>query len=140
MHTPVIHFLLTEEPIRQDAFIDALRSPQYGAYVAFEGWVRDHNQGRSVKGITYEAYTALAVSEGTALLQEMTTRHKCGAAYCIHRVGHVGIGEPAVWVGVSAEHRKEAFAACMDIMDALKERVPIWKHEHYVDGTDDWLG
>ncbi len=140
MNAPIVQFLLTEEPIRAEMFISFLRSPKYGAYVAFEGWVRDHNEGRSVQGITYEAYIELATSEGAALLREVTIKHGCGAAYCVHRIGHVGIGEPAVWVGVAAAHRKEAFAACSEIMDALKARVPIWKHEHYKDGSNEWLG
>lgn len=134
-----IYFQLSADPIRPSLLAEALRSPACGAYVAFEGWIRDTNQQRPVSAITYEAYHDLAMSEGERLLREIVEAHHCHAAHCVHRTGTVALGEPAVWVGVVAPHRKEAFAACIAIMDALKERVPIWKHEHYADGSSSWL-
>jgi molybdopterin synthase catalytic subunit len=117
----------------------ALTDPACGAYAAFEGWVRNHNEGRDVVRLEYEAFEALAVKEGERIIEE--ARHRFGVehAACAHRVGALGIGELAVWVGVSARHRDEAFRACRYIIDEVKHRVPIWKKEHYRDGDSGWV-
>ncbi|KFN41254.1 molybdenum cofactor biosynthesis protein MoaE [Arenimonas oryziterrae] len=116
-----------------------LLAQQAGAYASFEGWVRDINEGRPVAALTYEAYVALAESEGAKVLAEARQRFAIVDAACVHRVGRLALGELAVWVGVSAGHREAAFAACRWIIDEVKSRVPIWKHEHYADGAADWL-
>ncbi|RNF84941.1 molybdenum cofactor biosynthesis protein MoaE [Montanilutibacter psychrotolerans] len=110
-----------------------------GAYASFEGWVRDHHQGRAVLGLRYEAYAELAQAEGEAILAEAVQRFSIADACCIHRVGELAVGELAVWVGVSAAHRDAAFAACRFVIDEVKARVPIWKHERYADGDAGWL-
>ncbi|MET0582560.1 MAG: molybdenum cofactor biosynthesis protein MoaE [Pseudoxanthomonas sp.] len=110
-----------------------------GAFASFEGWVRDHNQGRMVEGLRYEAYAALAGKEGERVLQEAVDRFAIVQARCVHRVGDLDIGELAVWVGVSAAHRDAAFEACRYIIDEVKSRVPIWKHERYREGDPGWL-
>ena len=110
-----------------------------GACVGFEGWVRNHNDGRMVLRLDYQAYGALAESEGEAILAEAVERFDVREACCIHRVGALAIGDLAVWVGVSADHREPAFAACRWIIDEVKRRVPIWKNEHYADGESGWL-
>ena len=110
-----------------------------GGYASFEGWVRDHNDGRAVTGLHYEAYAALAEREGEAILDEALGRFDILHAACVHRTGELGIGELAVWVGVSAAHRDAAFAACRWIIDEVKSRVPIWKQERYVQGDAGWL-
>ena len=110
-----------------------------GAFAGFEGWVRDHNDGRSVHGLRYEAYAELAEREGEAVLAEALRQFDIVDAACAHRTGELAIGELAVWVGVSAAHRDAAFAACRWIIDAIKARVPIWKHERYADGDAGWL-
>jgi molybdopterin synthase catalytic subunit len=110
-----------------------------GAYVGFEGWVRNVNEGRPVLGLTYEAYAALAESEGEKILEEACSRFSIVDAVCVHRVGRLEIGDLAVWVGVSAGHRDAAFAACRWVIDEVKSRVPIWKHEIYADGDAGWL-
>lgn len=101
--------------------------------------MRNHNDGRSVAGLRYEAYAALAQAEGQRVLDEAMTRFSILQAQCVHRVGELGIGEMAVWVGVSAAHRGAAFEACRFIIDEVKARVPIWKHEHYLEGDAGWL-
>ena len=116
-----------------------LISPSAGAYVSFEGWVRDHNEGQKVLRLEYEAYETLGVKEGEKILQDALSRFGAGAALCIHSLGALEIGELAVWVGVSSPHRDEAFAACRYIIDEVKHRVPIWKKEHYVDGDSGWV-
>ncbi len=124
------------DPARLQA---GLRDPRAGACASFEGWVRDHNAGRAVLGLRYEAYAELAQREGEAVLAEAMQRFDLLQAACVHRTGDLAIGELAVWVGVSAGHRDAAFAACRWIIDAVKARVPIWKHERYADGDADWL-
>ncbi|MFY2764393.1 molybdenum cofactor biosynthesis protein MoaE [Arenimonas sp. MALMAid1274] len=110
-----------------------------GAYASFEGWVRDHNEGQPVRGLAYEAYVALAEAEGERILAEARQRFAITAAACVHRTGELAIGDLAVWVGASAAHRGAAFDACRWIIDEVKARVPIWKHERYATGAADWL-
>ncbi|ANB17910.1 molybdenum cofactor biosynthesis protein MoaE [Dokdonella koreensis] len=116
-----------------------LDHPSAGACVSFEGWVRDHNDGKAVLRLDYQAYGALAEHEGQAVLAEAMRRFPIRAARCVHRVGPLEIGDLAVWVGVSADHRGAAFEACHWIIDEVKRRVPIWKNEHYADGQSGWL-
>jgi molybdopterin synthase catalytic subunit len=110
-----------------------------GGYVSFEGWVRDHNEGRAVRRLEYEAFADLAVKEGDLIVSEALERFPIQHALCVHRTGELAIGELAVWVGVSSAHRGEAFAACRYIIDEVKHRVPIWKKEHYRDGDSGWV-
>jgi adenylyltransferase/sulfurtransferase len=117
----------------------ALANPEAGGYASFEGWVRNHNEGFAVTRLEYEAFEALAVKEGERIVAEAKRRFPILDAACVHRVGALGIGELAVWVGVSAHHRDEAFAACRYIIDEVKHRVPIWKKEHYVNGDSGWV-
>ena len=117
----------------------ALADPTCGGYASFEGWVRDHNEGRQVRHLEYEAFAALAVREGERIVAEAIEKYGVSRAACVHRVGYLALGEMAVWVGVSSPHRGEAFAACRYIIDEVKHRVPIWKKEHYVDGDSGWV-
>ena len=117
----------------------ALANPAGGGYATFEGWVRNHNEGREVHSLEYEAYSALALKEGTRILEETREQFDILEARCIHRIGHLQIGEVAVWIGATAKHREDAFAACRRIIDEVKTRVPIWKKEHYVDGDSGWV-
>ncbi|MEP0546951.1 MAG: molybdenum cofactor biosynthesis protein MoaE [Rhodothermales bacterium] len=117
----------------------ALEAASAGGFVAFEGWVRDHNEGRGVVSLEYEAYTALAEKEGLLIVTEAGQRFEAERVGAAHRTGHLAVGDLAVWVGVSAAHRDAAFAACRYVIDELKRRVPIWKREHYADGTAEWV-
>jgi adenylyltransferase/sulfurtransferase len=116
-----------------------LEDPAAGGYTSFEGWVRNHKEGHAVTRLEYEAFEALAVVEGTRIVDEAIARFGVIDARCVHRVGSLGIGDLAVWVGVSSRHRAEAFAACRFIIDEVKHRVPIWKKEHYVNGDSGWV-
>ena len=116
-----------------------LADPTCGGYSAFEGWVRNHNEGREVRHLEYEAFAELAIREGERIIAEACERFGVENARCVHRVGALALGELAVWVGVSARHRDEAFKACRYIIDEVKHRVPIWKKEHYVDGDSGWV-
>jgi molybdopterin synthase catalytic subunit len=116
-----------------------VEDPASGAYVGFEGWVRDHNEGQRVLRLRYEAYEALGVKEGERIVAEAVARFGVTSARCVHSLGELQIGDLAVWVGVSSAHRDEAFAACRYIIDEVKHRVPIWKKEYYVDGDSGWV-
>ena len=132
-------FSFSSTPIDTASGRAALADPACGGYVTFEGWVRDHNEGRAVQRLEYEAFAALAEAEGERIVTEAIARFSVQHAACIHRVGDLGLGEMAVWVGVSSRHRAEAFAACRYIIDEVKHRVPIWKKEHYADGATEWV-
>lgn len=132
-------FRLADASFEVEPLRTRLLDERAGAYAAFEGWVRDRNDGRQVDGLRYEAYVALAETEGERILSEAIARFDIVEACCIHRIGELAVGELAVWVGVSAGHRGAAFDACRFIIDEVKARVPIWKHEHYRDGDAGWL-
>ena len=130
---------MTTHAIEPDALRKALFDPAAGAYCGFEGWVRNENEGHKVLRLEYEAYEPLAISECEKILAEARDRYECRQAQCVHRTGMLEIGDCAVWVGVVAAHRDEAFRACRYIIDELKVRLPIWKKEHYVDGHSGWV-
>ena len=132
-------FLFSNTPVDLATLRAALADPAAGGYAAFEGWVRNHNDGLAVTRLEYEAFEALAVKEGERIVEEARRRFPILMAACVHRVGLLEIGELAVWVGVSAHHRDEAFAACRYIIDEVKHRLPIWKKEHYVNGDSGWV-
>jgi molybdopterin synthase catalytic subunit len=123
--------------------IDELRrqmaNPAAGGLCVFEGWIRNENEGRSVQRLEYEVYEPLAISEGEKVLAEAMQLYPHLEAICVHRSGLLEIGDCAVWVGVAAAHRDEAFKACRHIIDQIKVRLPIWKKEHYVDGDSGWV-
>jgi len=132
-------FRLSAEPIDAAALQRGLDDARAGAVVAFEGRVRNHNEGQPVLSLAYEAYAALAEKEGARILAEAVAKFPVLKAACVHRVGHLQIGELAVWVGVAAAHRDAAFGACRYIIDETKARVPIWKKEHYASGASEWI-
>jgi molybdopterin synthase catalytic subunit len=132
-------FTFSRTPLDVSALRTALADPACGGYAAFEGWVRDHNEGQRVRHLEYEAYEALAVREAERIIAEAGARFGVAHAACAHRVGDLEVGELAVWVGVSAAHRDEAFRACRYIIDEIKHRLPIWKKEHYVGGDSGWV-
>jgi molybdopterin synthase catalytic subunit len=134
-----MRFRFTEAVIDTTAARREVLDPGAGGYVSFEGWVRNHNEGREVTALEYEAFQALAVKEGERILAEVFDRFPVKRALCIHRVGALGLTDMAVWVGVAAAHRGEAFAACRFIIDEVKHRVPIWKKEHYAGGDSGWV-
>ncbi len=132
-------FSLSESAIDPTVEKQRLDDAGAGACVIFEGWVRNHNDGRSVHQLDYQAYAPLALSEGQAIVDEASSRFKLRAARAVHRTGSLAIGDMAVWVGVSSDHRDAAYNASRWIIDEIKLRVPIWKNEHYADGESGWL-
>ena len=132
-------FSFSRTPLEVAALRAALADPACGGYAAFEGWVRDSHEGQHVRRLEYEAYETLAVREAERIVAEAVARFGVRHAACAHRVGDLAVGELAVWVGVSAPHRDEAFRACRYLIDEIKQRLPIWKKEHYVNGDSGWV-
>jgi molybdopterin synthase catalytic subunit len=132
-------FSLSEAALDPSALKLELLDATAGAAVTFEGWVRNHHGGEAVSALEYEAYGPVAEAEGDRILAEAIARFEIVTACGRHRTGRLEIGDCAVWVGVSAAHRGAAFDACRYIIDELKERVPIWKKEHYTAGLSGWV-
>jgi molybdopterin synthase catalytic subunit len=132
-------FQITSDPIDPASIREQVRDPAAGGFCSFEGWVRNHHQGREVERLEYEAYPALARKEGRRIIDEAHAKFAITHAACAHRTGSLEIGELAVVVCVTAHHRDAAFEACRYIIDEIKGRVPIWKKECFSDGTSDWV-
>jgi molybdopterin synthase catalytic subunit len=132
-------FRLTAAAIEPSVLAEALRDARTGACVTFEGRVRDTNDGRAVRALDYEAHAPLAESEGGKIVAEALERFQVTQAVCVHRTGSLALGDIAVWVAVTSVHRAAAFDACSFIIAEVKARVPIWKKEHYADGSSEWI-
>ena len=130
---------ITSEPIEPDKLRDELVDRGAGAYVGFEGWIRDQNDGQEVLRLEYEVYEPIAIKEGEKVIEQARSKFPILHVECVHRAGLLEIGECAVWVGVTSAHRDDAFAACRYIIDMVKVRLPIWKKEHYVEGHSGWV-
>ncbi len=132
-------FRITSAVIDPAALKQELTRSTAGACVTFEGWVRNHNDGEAVQALEYEAHVGVAEKEGARIVAEALEKFAVTAVHCEHRVGILQIGDCAVWVGVSADHRGPAFDACRYVIDETKTRVPIWKKEHYLSGASGWV-
>ena len=132
-------FRFSRTPIDVESLRAELADPACGGYTSFEGLVRNHNEGMSVRHLEYEAFEPLAIKEGERIVAEAIERFGIEHATCVHRIGDLAIGAMAVWVGAAARHRDEAFRACRYIIDEVKHRVPIWKKEHYENGDSGWV-
>ena len=132
-------FEITAQAIDPDVFRQQLQDPTCGAYVQFDGWVRNHNEGQRVLRLEYEVYEPLAVKEGQGIIDEAIERFGVNNACCVHRSGLLQITDLAVIVAVSSPHRDAAFQACRYIIDETKARLPIWKKEHYENGEAEWV-
>lgn len=132
-------FSLSAEPIARDKLAAFITDERAGALATFEGWVRNHNDGQTVVLLEYEALEPLARKEAERILEEARQKYDVLRLTCVHRLGTLTVGELAVWVGVTAVHRASAFQACQYVIDEIKARLPIWKKEHYVDGSSAWV-
>ena len=132
-------FFISSEPIKSDVLSSSIQDENAGALVVFEGRVRKKNQGREVQRLEYEAYETLCHVEFQKIMDEAIRNFSVLEMSCVHRVGILEVGELAVWLGVLAVHRKEAFLACEYGIQELKKRLPIWKKEFYTEGAHDFL-
>lgn len=130
---------IADNAIDADALRREMAHPACGALVTFEGWVRNHHEGRSVARLEYEVYRPIAISEGLKVLHEARDRWPLEGMLCVHREGELEIGDIAVWVGVISHHRAEAFDACRYVIDEIKVRLPIWKQETFANGEHEWV-
>ena len=130
---------IVEQPIDVAAILDRVSRSANGAAVLFLGMVRDMNEGRDVTGIEYTAYHAMAERELATIVEEAAALADSGDIAAEHRLGQLGVGECSVAVAVGHPHRGRAFEAARYVIEELKQRVPIWKREHYVDGTREWV-
>jgi molybdopterin synthase catalytic subunit len=135
----MIRTAIVDEPIDTTAVLAEVASPGNGAAVLFVGTVRDVNLGRPVTGMEYAAYRAMAERELRAVAAEASERFQVDEISVVHRIGVLEIGDASVAIAVGHPHRGEAFDAARQIIEELKRRVPIWKREHYTDGTREWV-
>lgn len=132
-------FLLSDEPLSIERVVDEVRDDEAGAIATFTGTTRISSRGRRVTRLEYEAYEGMAENVMRGIAQELCKRYNVSNVAIHHRIGTVGIGETSVVIAVSAPHRADALSACRDAIDALKDRVPLWKKEIY-DGGEEWIG
>ncbi len=142
----VVHAVLSAEPISVDQAIAAVESDTAGAVVSFSGVVRNHDGGKAVERLSYSAHpTAHQVMAD--VVARLAAEQAAGAfvtqpvrIWAAHRIGMLEIGDPALVCAVSAAHRGQAFAVCSELVDRIKEQVPIWKEQFFSDGTVEWVG
>ena len=133
-------FLVTTEALDPAALLALVNAPEHGAIVTFQGVARNNFGGRATAFLEYEAYPEMAEAVLRELAAEAQTQFGVGAVAIHHRVGVLHIGETAVLIVVGAPHRQAAFAAAAHLMDRIKQVAPIWKCEHWADGTREWAG
>jgi molybdopterin synthase catalytic subunit len=132
-------FKITGEEIELGDVIRAVEAGDAGAIVHFLGIVRNNTEGREVSYLEYEAYPPMAEKKMAEIAQEIHEKWGLDRVAMIHRVGRLEIGEVSVAVAVASPHRKDAFEACHYAMNRLKQIVPIWKREVWVDGEEEWV-
>lgn len=132
-------YRVTEKALNLQELIAFVGDPEAGAVAIFIGTARNHNEGRKVISLEYEAYAEMAEKELVQLGQEAQQQWKLCRLGIVHRIGPVQIGEPSVMIAVSAAHRQDAFAACRFAIEEIKKRVPIWKKEVF-EGGEVWIG
>ena len=132
-------YRVTEKALELQELIEFVADPGAGAVATFIGTARNHNEGRKVLSLDYEAYPEMAEKELAQLGQEAQEQWNLCRLAIVHRVGPVQIGEPSVMIVVSAAHRQDAFAACRFAIEEIKKRVPIWKKEVF-EGGEVWIG
>lgn len=130
---------LVHQPIDASALIRRVSRPANGAVLLFLGVVRDVNDGRAVTGIEYSAYESMAERELAAIASEAAERFGMSDIAIEHRVGELALEEASVGIAVAHPHRGAAYDASRWAIEEIKRRVPVWKREHYADGTREWV-
>jgi molybdopterin synthase catalytic subunit len=137
--TEVVLAEIRSTPLSVDELVQAVRDPRAGAVVTFIGYVREHDHGDAVEVLDYSCHPS-----AQQVARDLAARHASSGRVVrlgvVHRVGHLTIGDIAVVAAVSAEHRREAFEVCHALIDDFKGSVPIWKHQVFTDGSDEWVG
>jgi molybdopterin synthase catalytic subunit len=130
---------IRETPLDVAEVLACLDEDVDGGVTLFVGKVRDHDGGKGVSGLDYSAHPT-ALGRLREVCDRVAAAHEVNGVAAVHRTGRLAIGDLAVVVATSAAHRGQAFAASRDLIDTLKAEVPIWKHQVFADGTEEWVG
>jgi molybdopterin synthase catalytic subunit len=135
----LVRTAVVDRPIDVGALLAEVAHPATGATAVFVGTVRETNLGRPVSGIEYAAYTAMAERELASIAREVAQRFAPLRVAVEHRTGTLGLGDISIVIAAAHAHRGPAMDAMREVIEAVKVRVPIWKREHYADGTREWV-
>lgn len=137
--TRIVRASVTEEPIVLEEHQRLVAHESAGAVVGFAGVVRDHDGGRGVVRLEYSAHPSAEQTLFEVIAEIAAAATGVRAIAASHRIGELTIGEAALVVAVAADHREAAFATCAAVVDGIKERLPVWKHQFFADGSDQWV-
>lgn len=138
--TLVVRAAMTDHPIFLAEHEELVSHQSAGAVVGFVGMIRDHDGGRRVVRLEYSAHPSAADVLGDVVADVAQRSSGVRAIAASHRVGALRIGEAALVAAVAADHRQAAFATCAELVDTIKGRLPVWKHQFFDDGTEEWVG
>ena len=130
---------IVERPISLEALLSEVANVRHGATILFVGTVRDTNDGAPVSGLDYSSYTGMAEQELAAIVLEACERWDTSDIVVEHRIGSLELGEASVAIAVAHPHRAEAYEASRYVIEELKQRLPVWKRERYLDGRSEWV-
>ncbi|RII16113.1 Molybdopterin synthase catalytic subunit 1 [Streptomyces sp. YIM 130001] len=136
---PIRLLAIRDTPLSLDEVHSAVQDSAAGGTALFVGTVRNHDGGADVDALGYSSHPS-AEAELRRVAEKVVAEYPVRALAAVHRVGDLEVGDKAVIVAVSCPHRAEAFAACRKLIDDLKHEVPIWKHQRFSDGTEEWVG
>jgi molybdopterin synthase catalytic subunit len=139
MTTGRVRVAVVTEAIDTAAILAEVGSPAHGAAILFVGMVREVNDGKPVDGMEYTAYVAMAEKEMGTIAREASEQFSGSFVVIVHRIGELAIGEASVAIATAHAHRDAAYQASRYVIEQLKQRVPVWKREHYTDGTREWI-
>ena len=134
----LVYAVVTDAPVHIQGLSKLVANPHSGAIVTFCGDVRDHDGGKEVESLLYEIHPS-APEQIKVKTPSVIGRFEIEKVAVAHRYGDIAIGETAFAVAVSAAHRQAAFDACAAIVDEVKAKLPIWKHQKFTDGSDEWV-
>ena len=134
----LVYAVVTDAPVHIAELSKLVTNPHSGAVVTFCGDVRNHDGGKEVASLLYEIHPS-APEQIKLIAESIIDRFEIEKVAVAHRYGNIAIGETAFAVAVSAAHRQAAFDACAAIVDEVKAKLPIWKHQKFTDGTDQWV-
>ncbi|MFI9531292.1 molybdenum cofactor biosynthesis protein MoaE [Micromonospora rosaria] len=134
----MVRAIVTSDPIDDGADEEAVADPRAGAVVSFRGRVRDHDHGRGVRRLAYEGHPS-AAEVLRRVAEEIAADPQVYAVAVAHRLGPLAVGDAALVAAVSTAHRGAAFTACARLVDEVKARLPVWKHQVFADGTEEWV-
>lgn len=137
--TAIRNIQLTRDPIDAAALTEEVRTPQAGAVILFLGTVREMTEGRQTVALDYEGYPEMAIAQMHAVVDEAEACWEIERVTVVHRLGRLELGDISIAIALSCGHRQQAYEASRQIIDRLKQIVPIWKKEYWADGTTEWV-